>query len=171
MDSSRKDAAVGRKDLQLKNEPIARTGMLIRRPVGEVFEAFVNPEITTKFWFTKSSGRLESGKQVQWDWEMYEISIPVTAKAIEPNKRLLIEWPGYSGRTTVEWTFELQSDGTTFVRITESGFKGDGVELVKQVADSTQGFTLVLAGLKALLEHNVRLNLVADRFPKGIEEH
>ena len=25
----------------------------------------------------------------------------------------------------------------------------------------------VLAGLKALLEHNVRLNLVADRYPKG----
>jgi hypothetical protein len=28
---------------------------------------------------------------------------------------------------------------------------------------------LVLAGLKALLEHNVQLNLVPDRFPKGIE--
>ena len=47
----------------------------------------------------------------------------------------------------------------------------DRDELVKQVTDSTQGFSLVLAGLKALLEHNVRLNLVADRYPKGIEEH
>jgi hypothetical protein len=27
------------------------------------------------------------------------------------------------------------------------------------------GFTLVLAGLKALLEHNVVLNLVADHYP------
>jgi uncharacterized protein YndB with AHSA1/START domain len=44
--------------------------MLIRKPVAEVFEAFVNPDITTKFWFTKSSGRLEAGKQVQWEWEM-----------------------------------------------------------------------------------------------------
>jgi uncharacterized protein YndB with AHSA1/START domain len=158
-------------NLQLKSEPVTRTAMLIRRPVKEVFEAFINPEVTTKFWFTKSSGRLEAGKQVQWDWEMYEISIPVTAKAIEPNKRLLIEWPGYSGLTTVDWTFEPQSDGTTFVSITESGFTGDGDELVQQVTDSTQGFTLVLAGLKALLEHNLRLNLVADRFPKGIEEH
>ena len=42
---------------------------------------------------------------------------------------------------------------------------------MKKVTDSTQGFSLVLAGLKALLEHDVRLNLVADRFPKGIEEH
>ncbi len=157
--------------LQLKQVPATKTGMLIRRPVAEVFEAFINPEITTKFWFTRSSGRLETGKQVQWDWEMYGISIPVTAKVIEPNKRIVIEWPGYSGLTTVEWIFESQEDGTTFVRISETGFSGDGDELVKQVTDSTQGFSLVLAGLKALLEHNVKLNLVADRFPKGIEEH
>src|SRR5499433_3492942 len=68
--------------LELKHVPIAKTGMLIRKPVADVFEAFINPDITTKFWFTKSSGRLEAGKQVQWDWEMYGISIPVTATSI-----------------------------------------------------------------------------------------
>jgi uncharacterized protein YndB with AHSA1/START domain len=156
---------------QLKHIPVSKTGMLIRKPAADVFEAFVNPEITTQFWFTHSSGRLEAGKQVQWDWEMYDISIPVTAQAIEPNARIVIGWPGYSGPTSVEWTFAAQPDGTTFVSITESGFTGDGDELVRQVAASTQGFTLVLAGLKALLEHNVRLNLVADRYPKGIEAH
>ncbi|CEJ69228.1 hypothetical protein BN1195_01525 [Chryseobacterium oranimense G311] len=36
--------------------------MLIRKPVEDVFEAFINPEITTKFWFTKSTGKLEEGK-------------------------------------------------------------------------------------------------------------
>jgi len=158
-------------NLQLTKVPIARTGMLIRRPVADVYEAFINPDITTKFWFTRSSGRLEAGKQVQWDWEMYGISIPVTAKVIEPNKRIVIEWPGYGSPTTVEWIFAPQADGTTFVSITNTGFTGDGDELVKQATDSTQGFSLVLAGLKALLEHNVRLNLVADRYPKGIEEH
>ena len=158
-------------NLQLTHVPMTKTGMLIRKPVAGVFEAFVNTNITTTFWFTKSSGRLEAGKQVQWEWEMYGISIPVTAKAIEPNKRILIEWAGYSGPTTVEWIFSPQKDRTTFVSITEMGFAGDGDELVKQVTDSMQGFSLVLAGLKALLEHNVRLNLVADRFPKGIAEH
>lgn len=156
---------------QLKQVPITKAGMLIRKPVADVFAAFINPDITTKFWFTKSSGRLEMGKPVQWEWEMYGVSIPVTVKAIEPNKRIVIEWPGYSGSTTVEWIFALQQDGTTFVSITEAGFTGDGDELVKQATDSTEGFSMVLAGLKALLEHNVRLNLVADRFPKGIEEH
>src|SRR4029450_5478506 len=111
--------------LQLAQVPIAKTGMLIRRPVTEVFEAFVNPEITTKFWFTKSSGRLEAGKQVRWDWEMYGISIPVTVKAVEQNKRIVIEWPGQIGPTTVEWLFAPQADGTTFVSITNTGFTGD----------------------------------------------
>jgi uncharacterized protein YndB with AHSA1/START domain len=158
-------------NLQLTQVPTSKTGMLIRKPVADVFEAFINPDITTKFWFTKSSGRLEAGKQVQWEWEMYDASIPVTTTAIEPNKRIAIEWPGYSGLTTVEWTFAPQTDGTTFVSITEAGFTGDGDALAKQVADSTEGFTLVLAGLKALLEHNVKLNLVLDRYPKGMEAH
>jgi uncharacterized protein YndB with AHSA1/START domain len=156
---------------KLTQVPMTKTGMLIRKPAAEVFEAFVDPEITTKFWFTKGSGRLEVGKPVQWDWEMYDISVPVTAKAIEPDRRIVVEWPGYKGTTTVEWLFEPQADGTTFVRITESGFTGNGDELVNQVTGSTQGFSLVLAGLKAFLEHGIRLNLVADRFPKGIEEH
>jgi 3-methyladenine DNA glycosylase/8-oxoguanine DNA glycosylase len=47
-------------------------------------------------------------------------------------------------------------------------FSGNGDELVKQAIASTEGFVLVLSGLKALLEHNVILHLVADRFPKGL---
>jgi uncharacterized protein YndB with AHSA1/START domain len=156
-------------NLRLTHVPVAKTGMLIRKPVADVFEAMVNPDITAKFWFTRGSGRLEVGKQVRWDWEMYDVSIPVTAKAIEPNRSIVVEWPGYSGPTTVEWTFAPQQDGTTFVSVMEAGFAGDGDQLATYVAESTQGFSLMLAGLKALLEHNVRLNLTADRYPKGIE--
>ena len=156
-------------NLQLKQVPVAKTGMLIRRPVAEVFEAFIDPDVTSKFWFTKSSGKLESGKQVQWDWEMYGVSIPVKVTSIDFCKRIVIQWPGKNGPTTVEWNFTPREDDTTFVSITNHGFTGNGDELVHQVTDSTQGFTLVLAGLKALLEHNIRLNLVADRYPKGIE--
>jgi uncharacterized protein YndB with AHSA1/START domain len=45
------------KNYQLTQTPMATAEMLIRRPVPEVFEAFVNPAITSKFWFTKGSGR------------------------------------------------------------------------------------------------------------------
>ncbi len=144
--------------------------MLIRRPVEQVFEAIVNPQITSQFWFSKGSDRLETGRKARWDWESHDVSIEVTAKAVEPNKRVLIEWPGYTGPTEVEWTFQSIPDGTTFVRVQESGWTDDADKLVRYVADSTQGFTLMLAGLKALLEHNIRLNLTLDRYPKGIEE-
>ncbi len=157
-------------DMQLSKAPVAKTGMLIRKPVEQVFEAIVDPQITSKFWFSKGSGRLETGKKAHWDWESYDVSIDVTAKAVEPNRRVLIEWPGYTGTTEVEWTFQPLPDGTTFVRVQESGWNDDADKLVRYVADSTEGFTIVLAGLKALLEHDIRLNLVPDRYPKGIEQ-
>ena len=155
---------------QLTRIPGMETGMLIRKPAAEVFEAIVNPAITSKFWFTRGSGRLAVGRPVRWDWQMYGISIEVTAKTIEEHRRIVMEWTGYGGPTIVEWTFE-PVDGGTFLKVRESGFTGTGDQLVKYVADSTQGFSLVLAGLKAFLEHGVQLNLVADRFPKGVEAH
>jgi uncharacterized protein YndB with AHSA1/START domain len=145
--------------------PVAEAQILIRRPVAEVFEAFIDPDVTTNFWFTKSSGRLQVDQKVRWDWEMYGHSTLVLVKAIEPNKRLVIEWDGYSGRTTVEWRFSAREDATTFVVITESGWTGSGDELVKYVAESTQGFTWTLAGAKAFLEHGIKLNLIADVMP------
>jgi uncharacterized protein YndB with AHSA1/START domain len=155
--------------LELTQPPVAATGMLIRKPVADVFEAFVDPAITSKFWFSEGSGRLAPGETVQWTWEMYDISIPVYVKEIEQDRRILIEWPADDTATTVEWLFTPRPDGTTFVQITNTGFRGNGDEVCRQACDATQGFSLVLAGLKALLEHGITLNLVPDRFPAGHE--
>lgn len=153
---------------QLTQVPVATTGMLIRKPVAEVFAAFIDPAITTKFWFTKSSGKLVVDQKILWEWEMYGASTEVDVKAIEPNQRILIEWSGYSAPNTVEWIFTPRADNSTFVSITNAGFSGDGDEVTQQALDSIGGFTLVLAGLKAWLEHNIRLNLVLDRFPPDL---
>ncbi|MCD9025256.1 SRPBCC family protein [Cohnella silvisoli] len=144
----------------LNHVPIAKAEMLIRKPVKEVFEAFIDPAITSRFWFTKSSGRLEAGKRVQWEWEMYGASADVDVKEIEENRRILIEFG-----TTVEWIFTSRTENETFVTITNTGFEGDGDHIVKQAIDSTEGFTIVLCGLKALLEHGIILNLVSDKAP------
>ena len=153
--------------MALRQPPVANAAMLIRKPVAEVFEAFINPAITTKFWFTKGSGRLEACKQVTWEWEMYGFSIPVKVKAVEKNSRILIEWPGQRGTATVEWIFTARPDSTTFVDVTSKGFQGDEDQVVAEALDSTGGFTWVLAGAKAWLEYGVQLNLVRDRFPEG----
>jgi uncharacterized protein YndB with AHSA1/START domain len=145
--------------------------MLIRRPVRDVYEAFVDPAITTHFWFTQGSGRLDEGKPVEWRWAMYDVTVTVIPRTVEPGRRIVIEWPGDPEPRTVEWTFESLGPDATFVRIVEHNFTASGAELVRQIADSTGGFTLVLAAAKAWLEHGLILNLVADRFPKGIGEH
>ncbi|MBY0148460.1 SRPBCC family protein [Neobacillus niacini] len=148
--------------ITLNEQPIVKAEMLIRRPVEEVYEAFINPEITTKFWFTKSSGRLEEGKTIRWDWEMYGVGDELVVKEIVQNKLLRIEW---TDGTQVEWIFIPRADNETFVSITNSGFSGSGDEMVNQAIDSMGGYTMVLSGLKAYLEHNIQLNLVADKAP------
>ena len=148
----------------LNQDPTVKVEMLIRRPVHDVFRAFVDPEITTQFWFTKSSGRLEAGQSVRWDWKMYGASTVVDVKEVVENRRILIDW-GAPETSTVEWVFADRGDGETLVSITHSGFSGNGDAVVAQALDSTQGFTMVLCGLKALLEYNIRLNLVADKAP------
>lgn len=144
---------------------IIESQMLIRRPVTEVFEAFVDPQITTKFWFTKSSGRLELGKKVRWDWEVFGVGDGLTVKELEENRRILVEWD--SDPTTVEWIFEPRGNDATFVKISNWGFPGNGSEILSQAVDSKGGYTIVLAGLKAWLEHGIELNLVRDQFPEG----
>ena len=148
--------------ITIENIPVVKAEMLVRRPVDKVFEAFVDPAVTTKFWFTKSSGRLEAGKQVRWDWEMYGVSDDVYVKALEENKRIHIV---SSDGTEVEWIFTSRTDSETFVTIINSGFAGNGDEVVNTAIDSMGGYTMVLCGLKAFLEHGIVLNLVADKAP------
>lgn len=112
------------------NSTVAIAEMLVRRPVSEVFEAFTNLEITTKFWFTKSTGKLASGKQVEWTWEMYSHTDSVFVKSLEPNKAIKIEWGNNQEKTTVEWTFKPLTDNSTFVSIVNSGFAGDAEQLI-----------------------------------------
>jgi len=152
--------------MELRSPPVVQAQMLIRKPVGEVFEAFVNPAITTRFWFTKSSGRLEPGKVVRWDWEMFGLGTAVRVKAIEQDQRILIEWD--DPPCPVEWQFSPRGDEATLVSISNWGFRGSDDEVVAQAIDSKGGFTMVLAGLKALLEHRIDLNLIADQFPDGV---
>ncbi|ASZ13646.1 SRPBCC family protein [Chitinophaga pendula] len=147
---------------QTGNQPYAGAAMLIRRPVAVVFNAFIDPAETTRFWFTQSTGKLAAGAEVVWTWEMYHVSTPVRVEEIVENERIFLEWEG-SGM--VEWTFEELGPDATFVNIVNTGIPADE-ELVAKVRDLTEGFTLVLSGLKAYLEHGIELGLVGDRFPK-----
>ncbi|TIQ37376.1 MAG: polyketide cyclase [Mesorhizobium sp.] len=153
--------------MELKENPIAEAGMLIRRPVADVFAAIVDPAVTTKFWFTHSSGRLDEGKTVQWEWSMYGVSTAVEVSEIVPNEKIVMQWS--EPPTTVVWTFTQMPGDTTFLEVRNFGFAGSGDEQVSQAIGSTGGFSLVLAGAKAWLEQGLTLGLIGDRHPKGLK--
>ena len=141
----------------------AETAMLIRKPISEVFDAFINPEITTKFWFTKSTGKLEEGETVEWAWEMFGHKAKVHVISMVSNTYIKIQW-GDDLDAIVEWNFKPIGSDKTFVTITNTGLKGTTDEIMAQIRDATGGFTWVLAGAKAYLEHGLELNLIADHY-------
>jgi uncharacterized protein YndB with AHSA1/START domain len=147
----------------MTNIPTVETQMMIRRPVSQVFQAFIDPAITSNFWFTKSSGKLEAGKTIKWEWEMYGVSVNVIVKEITPDRKIITEWGDPA--TTVVYDFTALTDNTTYVVIKNYGFRQTGDDLIQVIKDQTGGFTTVLDGLKAYLEHNIKLNLVADKYP------
>ena len=132
-------------------------------------QALVDPAITTRFWFTKRSGKLVRGATVRWEWEMYGAWAKVWVKEIEDNSRILIDWGDDDETTTVEFRFVPQGDDATYVRITETGHIGDGDQVAARAADSTGGFTFMVCALKALLEHDVVLTVVRDAHPQGLQ--
>jgi len=152
-----------------KKTKCAEAQMLIRKPVEEVFEAFMNPAITNNFWFTKSSGRLEVDKKITWTWEVYNVSTTVIAREILRDQKILFEWDNPS--RIVEFNFKELDEESTYVTVSESGYNKKGDELIAAIRDSTGGFTTVLDGLKAFLEHRINLNLIADKFPKEVVQH
>ena len=143
-------------------------GMLVRKPPAEVFRAFADPSVTTKFWYTRSSGPMEAGAKLRWDWEMFGASANVVVKEFEPNRRIVFDWGGDGAMRTVALRFVPWKEHT-YVNVTETGCRGTPEEMAAQAIDSIAGFALVLAALKALLEHGVRLAVVADHVVPGLE--
>jgi uncharacterized protein YndB with AHSA1/START domain len=62
-----------------------------------MFQAFVDPAITRRFWFTRGSGRLVPGARVTWHWDMYGVSAQVNVSWGRPSRRPKASrscWPG-----------------------------------------------------------------------------
>ncbi len=148
--------------------PVATAQMMIRRPAAEVFAAMVDPALTTRFWFSRGSGRMQPGSRVRWDWEMYGAGTDVDVKEMEPDRRVLFEWNGPDNPSQVEWRFEPLDAGRTMVSVRNWGFGGDADAQVRAAVDSAGGYAFVLAGLKAFLEHGIELNLIPDHAPDAL---
>jgi uncharacterized protein YndB with AHSA1/START domain len=132
--------------------------MLIRRPAGEVFAAFVNPQTLRKFWLSNASGPLGPGARVQWDFMVPGATASIVVTAFESPRRIGFDWPG---GMHVELRFESIDNDATHVTAAVSGLKGK--DLLTQATNVVEGFTIVFCDLKTLLESGESANLVRDK--------
>lgn len=154
--------------MAIELEPEVKQQLLIRASAEAVYNAFADPQVTTQFWFSHSDGPLETGTQRLWEWRMFGCSTSVDVLEATPHSRLLIQWGEPSQRSNVEWRFEPRGDDATWVTVRNYNLKGSPEEKLNEAIDSMGGFSLVLASCKALLEHGVHLNVIADHAPDAL---
>ena len=143
----------------------SNAALQIQRPIGEVFEGIVNPEIMTKYFISESSGRLDSGTEIIWKFPEFDETYPVTDIIIEPHHSISFTW---DPDTRVNITLEELPDDSTVVRVNEGG-KEFSEDNLKWVLENTGGWANFLACLKAYLEYGVQLREGAFEFMRNSE--
>lgn len=151
------------------DEITAKAQMLVRRPRDEVFNAFIDPAIMSKFWLTRKDQGLREGETICWFVggapDAFEIEVRV--KSIKRPSEIIIDWGHRDQFTTVSWVLEELKPDVTRLVIEERGFVGSREEIIANALDSTGGFNQVIVALKALLEHSSTINVVADHVVAG----
>lgn len=132
----------------------------IQKPIEEVFEGIVNPEKMTKYFISKSSGRLESGKEVIWKFPEFEDKFPIKEIKIENTSTISFVW---DPETIVKITLEKLPDDSTIVRVNENGKELDEANL-KWALENSGGWANFLACMKAYLEYGIQLRKGAFDF-------
>ena len=128
-----------------------------------MYEAVADPAQLSAYFTTGGArGRLEPGAEVTWDFADFPGAFPVTVVEAAPPHRLVIEWDApagtsEAGKTHVVFVFEAIDDGArTLVTITETSWypTADGA---KAAFGNCEGWTGMLAALKAWMEHGINL--------------
>lgn len=141
----------------------AKAALQIQKPIDEVFEAIVNPDKITNYFIAKSSGRMETGKELIWEFGDFPGEFPVKVREVIANKSISFVW---DEDTVVHITLDQQPDKSTVVKITE-GDKELSEENLRWLTDNTSGWTNFLDCMKAYLEYGVYLRKGAFDYMKN----
>jgi uncharacterized protein YndB with AHSA1/START domain len=139
--------------------PVARVSMLMHASREAVLRAFVEPAWLTRFWLASSSGPLEVGVAVHWEFLVPGAAVETTLTRHDPERGLSWRW---SDGTTVDVELE-HVDGAVAVTLVNAGFGGARKEKLERALDATEGFTIVLCDLKTLLESDASAGLTRSK--------
>jgi uncharacterized protein YndB with AHSA1/START domain len=146
----------------MKNLEI-KTALQILKPANEVFEAIVNPAKMSNYFISKSSGRMEEGKKLIWQFPEFESDFPIRVHKIKKDKYISYYWSFDDSELLVEITLTSIDRNFTLVTVTEKSRENNeaGINWLK---GNTEGWANFLACLKAYLEYGINLRRGAFDF-------
>ena len=139
-----------------------KAALMMGKPVHEVFEAIVDPSKMSNYFISKSSGRMEEGKTLTWQFPEMDMEFPVQVKKIDPStssgdKYISYAWSDFRDGTETLVEFTLTPKGnSTFVTVTEKS-RDNNEAGIKWLKSNTEGWANFLACLKAYLEYGINL--------------
>jgi uncharacterized protein YndB with AHSA1/START domain len=131
----------------------------VLKPVGEVFEAVIDPAKMSNYFISSASAPMTSGTRVQWEFADVDAKVAVDIVNVERDRKIVFDWnpaDGKGTRTTIRFTPD--GAGATVVTINEARFPFDE-EGVKRAMGQTGGWTYFLACLKAYVQHGINLRI------------
>jgi uncharacterized protein YndB with AHSA1/START domain len=132
------------------------TSLQILKPVDEVFDAIIDPRKMSNYFISKSSGKMEEGRQIMWQFPEFDSEFPIRIGKIEKDKYISYYWEMDGLELLVEMTLIPKNSNSTLVTITEKSRKNDEAG-IKWLKGNTAGWANFLACLKAYLEYGINL--------------
>jgi uncharacterized protein YndB with AHSA1/START domain len=147
----------------MKNKSLdIKVAIQILKPVDEVFEAIVDPLKMSNYFISKSSGKMEEGKIIKWQFPEFKAEAPVRVGKIERDKYISFYWD-IDFELFVEITLTPKESNNTVVTVTEKSRNNDEAG-IKWLKGNTEGWANFLACLKAYLEYGINLRKGAFDF-------
>lgn len=140
-----------------------KVAIQVLKPVQEVFESIVNPEIMAEYFIKRGDKRMEENTEVIWEFPEFEGTFPVQVKDVRKNDFISFCWDVEGKIYLVEMTLQSTAATSTVVTITERALD-DTVKDIKWLKDNTEGWANFLACLKANLEYRINLRKGAFDF-------
>ena len=140
-----------------------KTAIQILKTVNEVFEAIVDPTKMSNYFVSKSSGRMETGKQIMWQFPEFDMEFPIRVCKIIKDEYISYYWDVEGTELLVEMALTARAENSTLVTITEKSRANDEAG-IKWLKGNTEGWANFLACLKAYLEYGINLRKGAFDF-------
>ena len=148
----------------MKTKPLEiEVAMQIQRPIHQVFDAIINPDTMTHYFISKSSGMMEEGAELIWNFPEFDMDYTVRIGKIIKDEYLSFYWMVEDKELFVEMSFAEKENSSTLVTITEKGMDNDEKGL-KWLSGNSFGWSNFLTCLKGYLEYKINLRKGAFDF-------